>query len=70
MKRQKTDEGDAIYLPREQGQGLVEYVLILVLTSIVVIFILALVGPQIARIFSRVTSGLGIHIAPSPTPDD
>jgi pilus assembly protein Flp/PilA len=47
-----------MYLPREQGQGLVEYALILVLVAIVVIAILLLVGPQIANIFSRVTNGL------------
>jgi pilus assembly protein Flp/PilA len=48
-----------MYLPREEGQGLVEYALILVLVAIVVIAILALLGPQIANIFSQVTSGLG-----------
>ena len=48
-----------MYLPREEGQGLVEYSLILVLVAIVVIAILALVGPQIANIFSRVTNRLG-----------
>ena len=47
-----------MYLPREEGQGLVEYALILVLVAIVVIAILALLGPQIANIFSRLTSGL------------
>ena len=46
-----------MYLPREQGQGLVEYALILVLVAIVVIVILALLGPQIANIFSQVTNG-------------
>ena len=48
-----------LYLPREEGQGLVEYALILVLVAIVVIAILALIGPQIANIFSQVTNGLG-----------
>ncbi len=48
-----------MYLPREEGQGLVEYALILVLVAIVVIAILALLGPQIANIFSQVTNGLG-----------
>ena len=47
-----------MYLPREEGQGLVEYALILVLVAIVVIAILLLVGPQIANIFSKVTNGL------------
>ncbi len=47
-----------LYLPRDEGQGLVEYALILVLVAIVVIAILALLGPQIANIFSKVTDGL------------
>jgi pilus assembly protein Flp/PilA len=47
-----------MYLPREQGQGLVEYALILVLVALVVIAILLLIGPQIANVFSKVTNGL------------
>jgi len=47
-----------MYLPREEGQGLVEYALILVLIALVVIAILALLGPQIANVFSKVTSSL------------
>ncbi len=37
-----------LYLPRERGQGLVEYMLILVLVAVVVIVILGLLGPQSA----------------------
>ncbi len=44
---------------REEGQGLVEYALILFLVAIVVIGILALLGPQIGQIFSSVVSALG-----------
>jgi pilus assembly protein Flp/PilA len=48
-----------LYLPKnEEGQGLVEYALILVLVAIVVIAILVIMGPQIGNIFSRITSGL------------
>ena len=47
-----------MYLPREEGQGLVEYALILVLVTMVVIAILTLLGPQVANVFSRVTSAL------------
>jgi pilus assembly protein Flp/PilA len=43
-----------LYLPREEGQGLVEYALILVLVAIVVIVILALLGPAIGNIFSNI----------------
>ena len=41
---------------REEGQGMVEYGLIIVLVAIVVIAILVLVGPAIGQIFSSVTS--------------
>lgn len=43
-----------IYLPCEEGQGLVEYALILVLVAIVVIVILALLGPAIGNVFSTI----------------
>jgi pilus assembly protein Flp/PilA len=48
-----------LFLQREEGQGLVEYALVLVLVAIVVIAILTLLGPQIGNVFSRITSGLG-----------
>ncbi len=41
-----------------EGQGLVEYALILVLVAIVVIAIFVLLGPQVANFYSRVTNGL------------
>jgi pilus assembly protein Flp/PilA len=49
-----------LYLPREhqEGQGLVEYALILVLVAIVVIAILVIMGPQIGNIFSQITNAL------------
>lgn len=37
-----------------RGQGLVEYALILVLVAIVVIAVLALVGPAIGNVFSSI----------------
>ncbi len=43
---------------REQGQGLVEYALIIALVAIVVIAILVIMGPQIGNIFSNITHGL------------
>ncbi len=46
-------------LLHEEGQGLVEYGLILVLVAIVVIAVLTLLGPEIANVFSRITSGMG-----------
>ena len=47
-----------MYLPREAGQGLVEYALILVLVAIVVIAILTILGPQVGNVFSQITNGL------------
>lgn len=47
-----------IYQPREEGQGLVEYALILVLVAVVVIVILALLGPAIGNIFSNIIRAL------------
>ncbi len=46
-----------LYLPKEEGQGLVEYALILVLVAIVVIAILLLLGPVIGNVFSGIVSG-------------
>lgn len=42
------------------GQGLVEYALILVLVAVIVIAILTLLGPQVGNLFSRVVDGLGV----------
>ena len=44
--------------PNEEGQGMVEYALILVLISIVVIVILSTVGKQVNNVFSNVSHGL------------
>lgn len=44
-----------LYLSDESGQGLVEYALILVLVAIVAIAILAILGPQIGNVFSKIT---------------
>lgn len=48
-----------LYLPAEKGQGLVEYALILVLVSVVVIAILTLLGPAIGNVFSTIVSKFG-----------
>jgi pilus assembly protein Flp/PilA len=47
-----------LFLPREDGQGLVEYALILVLVALVVIVILTLLGPQIGQVFSDIVDAL------------
>jgi pilus assembly protein Flp/PilA len=47
-----------LFAPKEKGQGLVEYALILVLVAIVVIAVLTLLGPIIGNVFSKVNNTL------------
>ena len=47
-----------LFAPKEKGQGLVEYALILVLVAIGVIVILALLGPAIGDIFSNIVNAI------------
>jgi len=47
-----------LYLPREEGQGLVEYALILVLIAIVVIAVLVVLGPAVAEIFQQIVDAI------------
>jgi pilus assembly protein Flp/PilA len=43
---------------REEGQGMVEYALILVLIAIVVIVVVSTVGKRINNVFSNISNGL------------
>lgn len=43
---------------REEGQGLVEYALLLVLVAIVIIAVLTLLGSQVMVVFAKITAGL------------
>ena len=43
-----------MYLPREEGQGLVEYALILLMVAIVVIAILVILGPVVGNVYSNI----------------
>lgn len=47
-----------LFLNREDGQGLVEYALILVLVAVVVIAILTILGPAIGDVFSQIMAAL------------
>jgi pilus assembly protein Flp/PilA len=47
-----------LFTPKEKGQGLVEYALILVLVAIVVIAALMVLGPIIGNVFSQINSSL------------
>ncbi len=42
----------------ERGQGLMEYALALVLVAVAIVAILAVLGPQIANLYSRVTTAI------------
>jgi pilus assembly protein Flp/PilA len=44
--------------PKEKGQGLVEYALILVSVAIVVVAKLALLGPAIGNVFSTIMTAI------------
>jgi pilus assembly protein Flp/PilA len=46
-------------LNREEGQGMVEYALILVLIAVVVIAILIILGNQVKNVFCNISGGLG-----------
>ncbi len=43
----------------EDGQGMVEYALILVLIAVVVIVVLTTVGKKVDNVFSNISTGLG-----------
>lgn len=47
-----------LFAPKERGQGLVEYALILVLVAVVVIAVLLLLGPVLGNVFSTVNDSL------------
>jgi len=47
-----------LFILRKRGQGLVEYALILVLVALIVIVILALLGPAIGNVFSNVVASI------------
>ena len=50
-----------LFLPHEEGQGLVEYALILVLIAIVVIAVLLLLGPIVGNVFSTILGYLSTN---------
>ncbi|NCP87583.1 MAG: pilus assembly protein [Anaerolineae bacterium CG_4_9_14_3_um_filter_57_17] len=48
-----------LFAPKEKGQGLVEYALILVLVAVIVIAALTVLGPLIGNVFTKINSSLG-----------
>ena len=47
-----------LFAPKEKGQGLVEYAIILALVAIVVIAVMRLLGPKIGNTFSTINASL------------
>lgn len=47
-----------LFSPKEKGQGLVEYALILVLVAVVVIAVLTILGPAIGNVFTNIIGEL------------
>jgi pilus assembly protein Flp/PilA len=47
-----------LYEPREEGQGLLEYAMILMLVAAVVILVLVLLGPTIGNFYSNVMANI------------
>lgn len=47
-----------LFAPKEHGQGMVEFALILVLVAVVVIAVLFLLGPAIGDVFSKISNQL------------
>ena len=47
-----------LFAPKERGQGLVEYAIILALVAIVVIAVMRLLGPKIGNTFSTINNSL------------
>jgi pilus assembly protein Flp/PilA len=43
-----------LFLPREEGQGLVEYALIILFIAIVVVAVLLIFGPTIGNLYSMI----------------
>ena len=46
------------FLQEQDGQGLIEYAFILVLVSLIVLFVLAVLGPQVGNMFSQISSSV------------
>ena len=47
-----------LFFPKEKGQGLVEYAIILALVAIVVIAVMRLMGPKLGNTYSTINASL------------
>jgi pilus assembly protein Flp/PilA len=49
-----------LFSPKEKGQGLVEYAIILAFVAIVVIAVVRLIGPKIGNVFSTINNSFTV----------
>jgi pilus assembly protein Flp/PilA len=47
-----------LFSPKEKGQGLVEYAIILAFVAIVVIAVMRLIGPKVGNVFSSINNSI------------
>jgi pilus assembly protein Flp/PilA len=47
-----------LFAPKERGQGLVEYAIILALVALVVIAVVRLIGPKVGNTFSTISNSM------------
>jgi pilus assembly protein Flp/PilA len=47
-----------LFAPKERGQGLVEYAIILSFVALVVITVVRLLGPEVGNSFSRINNSV------------
>ena len=47
-----------LFAPKERGQGLVEYAIILALVALIVIAVVRLLGPEVGNSFSTIASSM------------
>jgi pilus assembly protein Flp/PilA len=47
-----------LFASKEQGQGLIEYALILTLVAVVVILVIRMLGPKLGNTYSTINSSL------------
>jgi Flp pilus assembly pilin Flp len=49
---------EMLFLPHEEGQGLLEYGLVIILAAIVVVAVLLILGPTVGNMFSTVVNAV------------
>ena len=50
-----------LFYKQEQGQGMVEYALLIALLAIVVVFMIVIMGTAVSGMYSFITSSFPVH---------